>query len=78
MQVARLMASERIQGAKRPGKPWGNTTTTGPEAQRPADGFPQYAIVGRRAGSSRAASTSPHDIARHTRAARHLREVWHL
>ncbi len=35
-QVARLMASEGIHGAKRRGKPW-KTTTTDPEAQRPAD-----------------------------------------
>jgi len=35
-QVARLMAANGIQGAKRRGKPW-KTTTADPGAQRPAD-----------------------------------------
>jgi putative transposase len=35
-QVARLMASDGIQGAKRRGKPW-RTTTVDPEAHRPQD-----------------------------------------
>jgi putative transposase len=35
-QVARLMSSEGIQGAKRRGKPW-KTTTADPQAQRPSD-----------------------------------------